>query len=149
LKTLIWSRNMTARIVYFGEDTCHRLSVLKRTGYFVADCKSLEQLHTTLQFWTEADAVLMADDNGDISRDAIALTRSRSSALLILFRDSNRDDAESDFDWVVPVLTPPSNWLKDIAALIELRRMRRSAERLPAPAYENARRAARLTVFGS
>jgi hypothetical protein len=93
--------------------------------------------------------VLMADDNRDISRDAIALTRSYSSALLILFRDTNHDNAESEFDSIIPVLTPPSNWLREIARLIEQRRASRAPERLPAPARESAGREVRPIFLGS
>lgn len=110
---------MAARILHFGQDTCHRLFVLRSAGYGVAQCGSVFQLRKALLSDGETDAVLMANSPEDVSLDAIAVARSYSTARLILFRDVIADTQEEDFDLVIPPLTPPIQWLNDIAILIE------------------------------
>jgi len=110
---------MATRIVHFGEDTCHRLSVLKSAGYFVAKCDNVEQLQAALQSEYGADAVLMTDRDGEVPQDAMKVARTYSSAPLILFRDTNRNIAEIGFDLVVPVLTPPEQWLDELGVVIK------------------------------
>jgi hypothetical protein len=114
---------MSPTLLYFGFDTCHRLSVLARTGYFIENCGSLVELAAALDSGSEVTAVLMTDRGGHLPQAAIDLTRSRSSALLILFRDSNLARANSSFDLVIPSLTPPEEWLTQIADLIEQSRL--------------------------
>jgi hypothetical protein len=110
---------MAANIVYFGVDTCHRLPVLQRAGYSIENCSSVLQLDAVLDAGHPAEAVLMTDHDGNLPQDAITLTRSRSVAPLVLFRDSDCSYAESAFDLVIPSLTPPEQWLEQIASLLE------------------------------
>jgi hypothetical protein len=114
---------MTASIVYFGVDTCHRLPVLQRAGYSVENCCSVLQLDAVFDSGHPAEAVLMTDHEGNLPQDAITLTRSRSAARLVLFRDSNCSFAESAFHLVIPSLTPPEQWLQQIASLLEESRL--------------------------
>jgi hypothetical protein len=117
---------MAANLVYFGVDTCHRLPVLMRAGYMVENCGSALQLEAVFDSSCPAEAVLMTDHEGKLPQDAITLTRSRSLAPLILFRDSNHSYAESAFDLVIPSLTPPGQWLEQIALLLEESRVLRA-----------------------
>jgi hypothetical protein len=110
---------MATRIIHFGEDTCHRLSVLKSAGYFVAECDDVTQLQAALQSELGIDAVLLTDREGEAFEDAIRIARSFSSVPLILFRDTNLNIAEAGFDLVIPVLTPPEQWLDELGALIK------------------------------
>jgi hypothetical protein len=110
---------MAATLVYYGIDTCHRLSVLAQAGYSIENCSSLDDLGTTLGYCSEDTAVLMTDHDGRLPQEAIALTRSRSAALLILFRNSSLACVDSSFDLVIPSLTPPEQWLRQIADLID------------------------------
>jgi hypothetical protein len=121
---------MAANIVYFGVDTCHRLPVLMRSGYTVENCYSALQLEAVFDSSCPAEAVLMTDHKGKLPQDAITLTRSRSVAPLILFRDSNRSYAETAFDLVVPSLTPPGQWLEQVALLLEESRVLRAKSEL-------------------
>jgi hypothetical protein len=114
---------VAANLVYFGVDTCHRLPVLARAGYTVENCYSALQLEAVFDSSCPAEAVLMTDHEGKLPQDAITLTRSRSVAPLILFRDSNHSYAESAFDLVVPSLTAPGQWLEQIAVLLEESRL--------------------------
>jgi hypothetical protein len=117
---------VAANLVYFGVDTCHRLPVLTRAGYTVENCHSALQLEGVFDSSCPAEAVLMTDHEGKLPQDAITLTRSRSVAPLILFRDSNHSYAESAFDLVVASLTPPGQWLEQIAVLLEESRLMRT-----------------------
>ena len=92
---------------------------MEQAGYFIENCSSFDDLAATLESADKAAAVLMTDYYGQLPEDAIALTRSRSAALLILFRDSNLACADSSFDLVIPSLTPPAQWLTQIADLID------------------------------
>ena len=121
---------MAANLVYFGVDTCHRLRVLARAGYTVENCYSALQLEAVFDSSCPAEAVLMTDHEGKLPQDAITLTRSRSDAPLILFRDSNHSYAETAFDLVVPSLTAPGQWLKQIAVLLEESRLVRGKSAL-------------------
>lgn len=110
---------MAARILHYGPDSCHRLFVFRSAGYDVGQCGSVIQLRTALLSGEQTDAVVMANGPFDPSHDAVRVTRAHSSARLILFRDTNADIKEEDFDLVIPALTPPARWLSDIALLIE------------------------------
>ncbi|MGO9434465.1 MAG: hypothetical protein ACLPH3_09320 [Terracidiphilus sp.] len=122
---------MAANLVYFGEDTCHRLAVLARAGYSVKNCSSVCDLGFALDDPNETEAVLMADHNGHLPQDAIALVRTCSSVALVLFRESNDTYCESPFNLVVPSLTPPEQWLDQIDALLLERRLNGAASALP------------------
>lgn len=128
---------MAARILYFGRDTCHRLPVLVRAGYAVINCTSLEDLSAAFRSPHAPCAVLMADNNPPAAEQAISLVRSRSLVPLILFRDSYRALAEVAFHLVIPTLTPPAQWLAEIASLF-------AQCCLPAPALPPRRATLRL-----
>jgi len=121
---------MAANLVYFGVDTCHRLPVLMRAGYTVENCYSALQLEAVFDSISPAEAVLMTDHEGKLPQDAITLTRCRPVTPLILFRDSNHSYAESAFDLVVPSLTPPGQWLEQIALLLGESRVLRAKSEL-------------------
>lgn len=109
---------MAARIIHFGPDDCHRLTVLRSAGYSVDACGSLGQLRASLVADREADAVVMTEGDGVAPEEAITLARSHSSAPVVLFSGSNRSYEESSFDLVVHSLTPPDEWLVEVDVLI-------------------------------
>jgi hypothetical protein len=115
---------MAARLIHFGLDNCHRLMVLQSAGYSVDDCASLDQLCTSLAAGTGAEAVLMSDNDEPAPEDVVTVARKHSSAPVILFLSSNRTREDSAFDLVVPNLTPPEIWLRDVNALIAKSRVR-------------------------
>jgi hypothetical protein len=111
---------MAARIVHFGSDSCNRLIVLQNAGYVLEDCLYLPNLSSALQVGDDPAAVVMSEAREVARRrDAITLVRSRSLAPLILFQSHTYTDDEPEFDLVIPVLTPPKEWLEKIAATIE------------------------------
>jgi hypothetical protein len=110
---------MAARVIHFGADSCSRLLVLEHAGYDVDDCPSIIKLCSALAARSNADAVLMTEDPRASRREAISLVRSYSPAPLILFQTVGPTFDEPEFDLVIPVLTPPREWLEKIAATIE------------------------------
>ena len=113
---------MTARVVHFGPDECRRLMVLHMEGYAVADCPSILKLRSVLQEPGQASAVLFTGQDEKDRKEAVTLAREQSCAPLILFDGLNRAGNESDFDLVIPPLTPPQEWLAKIAATIQQHR---------------------------
>jgi len=110
--------NVAARVIHIGTDTCRRLPVLESAGYQVQTCISVPELRDALAVDQQLDAVLISEGAEGVSPDAVLLTRSHSSAPIVLFRETQLTFSESLFDLVVPVLDPPQTWLADIAALI-------------------------------
>jgi hypothetical protein len=122
---------MDARIVHFGFDDCHRLMVLREAGYSVEECAGVVQLSAILSRPEEVDAVVFAENDGDVPRGAILLIRTTSTAPVILFesKDRNYGNSEVEFDLVVPAVSNPAQWLRDIERVVErsLRRRWKSA----------------------
>jgi hypothetical protein len=108
----------TARIIHYGKDDCHRVSVLRSAGYEVEDCRSLRAFGEALTAEEKPDAVFITEREGNQQGDAISLTKSRSSAPLVLFRRSHSDLRGGTFDLVIDSLTPPKYWLEEIGELI-------------------------------
>jgi hypothetical protein len=112
---------MGVRIIHYGVDDCHRVPVLKFAGYSIADCQSIVQLRAALQSTEDPGAVVMTEIEDMAPRRAVSIVRSTSSAPLVLFpgRASGIFEFEFEFDLVIPVLTPPEQWLSDMAELID------------------------------
>jgi hypothetical protein len=113
---------MVARFVHFGIDSCFRGALLKAAGHSVEECTSVSHLHAALIGVREVNAVVFSEGDGEVPYDAISLARSTSTAPLILFRSRSPRYDESEFDLVIPELTDPKKWLKEIAGLINGRR---------------------------
>jgi hypothetical protein len=109
---------VASRVIHVGADICHRLPVLESAGYQVDTCDSVRELDDALAGEEQLEAVLISEGLGGGHQDAVSLARSRSSAPIVLFRETQRSVTESTFDLVVPNLVPPETWLADIAALI-------------------------------
>ena len=109
---------MTVRILYYGTDISHRLMVLTTAGFTVEHCVDASQLATSLDSGKETAAVLISDYDSRVAEEAVVVARAHSSAPVILFRDSNHNHDEADFDFIIPNLTQPQSWLQDIAGVI-------------------------------
>jgi hypothetical protein len=116
---------MAALVIHFGNDNCHRISVLRGAGYCVEECLSVPRLRFTLTELPKPDAVAFAECDeiaeleGREADEAISLIRSSCKAPIILFQSRNRRTEVSAYDLVVPPLTNPRDWLHDVASLIE------------------------------
>ena len=108
-----------AKIIQFGEDSCHRSMILQEAGYSVQGFKSVMEFRAALRSSGAADAVVITDETGNLPSEAISLVKSDSPAPVILFANSMSTYAESNFDLVVPSLTPPAKWLAKIQEKIQ------------------------------
>jgi hypothetical protein len=108
-----------AKIIQFGEDSCHRSMVLQGAGYSVEGCRSVMEFRAALRSRESADAVVITDETGNLPKEAISAARAGSPAPVILFANSMSTYAESSFDLVVPILTPPAKWLAKIQEKIQ------------------------------
>lgn len=109
---------MAARIIHYGTDECHRLTVLRRSGYSVDECNSLIQLSDALSVEDGADAVFFSETEGVLPEAAVSLAKARPQVPFVLFRCSNGGYKEETFDLVIESLTPPQKWLNEVQALI-------------------------------
>jgi hypothetical protein len=110
---------MGVRIVHYGVDDCHRVPVLTFAGYSIADCRSIVQLRAALQSTEEAGAVVMTEIEDLAPHRAVWIARWASAAPLVLFPSRTSRIFEPEFDLVVPALTPPEQWLSEMAELID------------------------------
>jgi hypothetical protein len=114
---------MAAHILHIGIDDCHRAAVLQSAGYDVGEYASLQQLATALDEMPGADAVILSESENIVPELVSRLVRGRSAAPAIFFCRSNCRVSTEDFDLVIPPLTPPEKWLKQVNSLLERLRM--------------------------
>jgi hypothetical protein len=99
--------------------------VLQEAGYSVKGCRSVMEFRAALRSSGAADAVVITDETGNLPSEAISVAKSDSPVPVILFANSMSTYSESNFDLVVPSLTPPAKWLAKIQEKIqESRRVR-------------------------
>jgi hypothetical protein len=113
-------------------DDCHRVAVLRSVGYRVEECSSLLQLATALDRTNGADAVFLTESDSIPPEKAVSLARERSAAPVILFRRTTKGESEQEFDLVIPPLTSPEKWLREVSSLLEWSRMVRDQARVMA-----------------
>lgn len=110
---------MAARIVHFGADECARLTVLESVGYQVDACgTSIARLVAQLQACA-ADAVLVTESRTTKIKEAVTVSRANTPAPLVLFEDASCRHESLSFDVIIPPLTPPADWLREIHRVIE------------------------------
>jgi hypothetical protein len=110
---------MAARVLCFGVDDCNRSLVLRQVGYEVDRCPNLIEFRALIRERADAEAVVFTQGPGSDRRQVVTLTREHLHARLVLFNNSYARADEADFDLIIPPLTPPGEWLRQIAALIE------------------------------
>jgi len=110
---------MAAHVLHIGMDDCHRVAVLRSVGYYVDECASLAQLAATLQIRRDPQALFLTDCEGIRPDEVVTLARQLTAAPVIFFPSSNYGASEDVFDLVIPPLTAPEKWLKDVNALLE------------------------------
>jgi hypothetical protein len=114
-----------ARVLHFGDDECHRLTVLRQAGYDAGICRSGPQLIEHVQQAVH-DAILFPDlPDEDLQLNDL---RSRTSIPFVLF-GSPLDPAQSvPFDLIISPITSPVAWLQHLALTIErARRLRETS----------------------
>ncbi len=120
---------MADRIVHFGTDDCHRALVLTNTGYEVADCgTSLKALESALQE-NEFCAIAISEDHTRLAEQAAITARSLTAVPIILFEGAARRYDSSNFDHIIERGTPPPDWLRQFAAVVDRSRATREQSR--------------------
>jgi Fe2+ transport system protein FeoA len=112
---------MATKLIHFGIDRCARVEVLLSAGFAVDPCDaSIRRLKNALQ--QSALGGVVVEEYGASAaevEEAVFLSRSLTPAPLILFEDANAMFNTSPFDLVIPSLTRPSDWLREITQVIE------------------------------
>jgi hypothetical protein len=111
--------DIAAKLLHFGADDCNRLLVLRSVGYAVELCPTVEEFHPALQKRPDADAVLFRATSERESCQAVRLAREHSNAPLVLFNTCYAYADEDQFELVIPPLTRPEEWLREIAGVIK------------------------------
>lgn len=114
---------MAASVLHYGIDHCSRALVLSKHGYSVDICADFDEFFAALERKSNTDAVLVAGSSVVRHGEIITLTRSRSHASLVLFGEP----CDSPFDLVVPPMTSPTIWLRQVDLLIEKSRALRAS----------------------
>jgi hypothetical protein len=106
-----------ARVLHFGEDTSHRVAVLRLAGYTVDSCASLEQMISWFRAGRQADVVCVSEEPECAAEGVLAVARTFSQAPLVLFRANTFNYLQRNWNLEVPPLTPPEVWLVELARL--------------------------------
>jgi hypothetical protein len=114
---------MIPKIVHFGIDCRYRLRVLRDAGYAVESCYTVSELQLVLYVNRNLDAIIIDASERQAPHTAIDLARSHCPGSVVLFQGWTVQEEESEFDLMIPPLTPVSKWLDDIANLIRLTRL--------------------------
>jgi CRP/FNR family transcriptional regulator len=109
---------MSARIVHLGEDRLNRLGPLRKAGYSVDLCQTLDDFRLVLTSGVIFDALAIVETQGISLDDAIAIAYHGSNAPLILFQGATLRRRRPEFSLIVPILTQPITWLAEIAEVI-------------------------------
>lgn len=129
---------MIAKIVHFGIDCRYRLRDLRDAGYAVESCYTVPELRLVLYVNRHIDAIIIDGSERQAPKTAVDLARSHCPGSLVLFQGWTAQEGESEFDLVIPPLTPVPKWLDDIENLIRRSRAAQAnAQEKPAPLYQD------------
>jgi hypothetical protein len=113
---------MIAKIVHFGIDCRYRLCDLRGAGYAVESCFTVPEFRLVLYVNPRLDAIIIDASERDPPRTAVELASSHCPGAVVLFQGWTAREEVSQFDLIIPPLTPVPKWLDDIANLITLNR---------------------------
>jgi hypothetical protein len=108
---------MATHIIHFGVDLSTRVPVLESAGFQVDICSSIDSLIDILGR-EQVDAVVVPQDPESNLYSVASITQSRPNTPVIVFAEAPSQLCGANFDLVIPVLTPPREWLAHIASLI-------------------------------
>ena len=129
---------MIAKIVHFGVDCRYRLRDLRDAGYVVESCYDVSELRLVLYVNRHLDAIVFDASERGAPKNAVELARSQCPGALVLFQGWTVDGDESEFDLIIPPLTPVPKWLDDLANLITRTRVGRlQAREAPVVLYQD------------
>jgi CheY-like chemotaxis protein len=116
-------------VVHFGIEQSPKVIVLTLCGHGIRDCgASVPELNDAL-LQNDLDAIVVSESAESGSADVIKLSRSLTTAPLILFQGANQKYEPQDFDLIIPYETHSATWLDSVERLIEeSRRVRAHAD---------------------
>lgn len=135
------------RVLHFGEDTNHRVAVLRLAGYTVDSCASLEQMISWFRGGQRVDVVCVSEEPGCTAEGVLAVARTFSQAPLVLFRANTFNYLQRSWNLEVPPLTPPEVWLVELARLLPAAEKTRASELEPVT-IDQVRRVPRPNLSG-
>lgn len=110
---------MAASVLYFGPDEWNRAQVLESAGYAVHQCLKISDLESQLRKSPHPAAVVVNSSAHVSLKLAVELVHAQAaSARIIAFPGPGESGFEESVDLVVPPLTPPEEWLKEMADLL-------------------------------
>lgn len=131
---------MIAKIVHFGIDCRYRLRDLRDAGYAVESCYTVSELRLVLYVNRNLDAIIIDASERQAPQTAIDLARTHCPGAVVLFQGWTAPEEVSEFDLIIPPLTPVPKWLDDIANLIKLARTGQAKAQDTTPADVSALR---------
>lgn len=110
----------TATILHVGEDLCQRIPVMETAGFIVLRSETtLPAVQNAFQIGDDFCAVVFHSDIFAPPAPTVREIRNLSEAPLVLFENPAVHCDESDFNLVIPPLTPPSIWLQKLTEVIQ------------------------------
>lgn len=109
---------MSGVVIHYGVDSSYRLHLLQNAGFEVVDCgTSLSDFNRAIVDH-EVCAVAVSQ-NASRRLATLRELRSRTSVPVIVFAGIGVPERFPEVDLVIPALTPPPDWLTQIAELIK------------------------------
>lgn len=116
---------MATSLVHFGVDVARRIPVLQSAGFQVDLCSSIDSLIETLER-EPVDAVIVSQTPELKVESVVSVVHSRPATSVILFSEEPGQPSGAEADLVIPVLTPPWEWLANIEEFIAQSKARRA-----------------------
>lgn len=111
---------MAANVLYFGPDEWNRVQVLESAGYAVHQCLKVSDLESALRQPPQPAVVVMNSFGRANFKPAIEIIHAEAAATpVIVFPGPGETGFEKSVDLVVPPLTSPDEWLKEMAELLD------------------------------
>ena len=105
----------TSIILHVGNDICHRIPIMRAASFAVV--QSEDSVIAILRAFANGDSFSAITFHADISAPSSSVVwaaRKLSAAPVVLFDNPSINHDRSCFDVVIPNLTYPSRWLKDL-----------------------------------
>jgi hypothetical protein len=113
----------TATILHIGEDVCRRIPVIQTAGFAVFQSEiSIPAIRTAFDHGDTFSAVVFHSDISSPPELTVHEARNLSQAPFILFQNPAVICDETDFNLVIPPLTPPAIWLQKLVEVIQASR---------------------------
>jgi hypothetical protein len=106
------------RVLHFGDDTSHRIQVLRSKGYVVDSCATLQQMMSRLRTGQDPDVLCITEEPWCTAEGPVAVARAFSRAPLVLFRSNFRSYTQRGWDLEVAPLISPEVWLEELTELL-------------------------------